>query len=92
MGDTKQSNVKQSAREAIDSLPENTTWDDVIYRMYVRQKIEEGLADVEAGRVVDTEKLRRDLGIIRKRGLNAHCDPWIAIAAGNTTRSGITNG
>lgn len=63
MGNTQQKNVKQAAREAIDSLPENSTWDDVMYRMYVRQKIEQGLADADAGRMVETEQLRRDLGI-----------------------------
>ncbi len=51
--------AKTSAREAIDSLPENSTWDDVIYRMYVRQKIDAGLADADAGRVVDTAQLRQ---------------------------------
>ena len=55
--------VKTSAREAIESLPENSTWDDVIYRMYVRQKIDAGLADVDAGRVVDTAQLRQRLGL-----------------------------
>lgn len=55
--------VKTSARQAIDSLPENSTWDDVIYRMYVRQKIEEGLADSEEERFVDEDDLRRQLGL-----------------------------
>ena len=56
-------NVKSSAREAIESLPEDSTWDDAIYRLYVRQKIDAGLADVDAGRTVDTSELRRRLGL-----------------------------
>jgi predicted transcriptional regulator len=63
MEDTQKTDVKASAREAIELLPENSTWDDVIYRMYVRQKIDAGLADVDAGKVVDTAELRRRLGL-----------------------------
>ena len=56
-------NVKSAARDAIESLPEDSTWDDAIYRLYVRQKIDAGLADVDAGRTVDTSELRRRLGL-----------------------------
>jgi len=31
-----ETDVKTAARETIDLLPDDTTWDDVIYRMYVR--------------------------------------------------------
>lgn len=44
--------VKQSAIEAIQGLPDDCTWEDVQYQIYVRQKIQEGLDDIEAGRVV----------------------------------------
>lgn len=53
--------VKESAQAVIESLPENVTWDEVQYRLYVRRKIEEGLADAEAGRVIDTEEMDRRL-------------------------------
>jgi len=42
-------------------LPENVTWDEVQYRLYVRQQIEIGLADSNAGRLVDTDEMRRRL-------------------------------
>nr|VFK10163.1 MAG: ParE toxin of type II toxin-antitoxin system, parDE [Candidatus Kentron sp. LPFa] len=32
----------------IDYLPEQASWDDILYELYVKQKIEEGLADIEA--------------------------------------------
>jgi predicted transcriptional regulator len=53
--------VKESVQAVIESLPEDVTWDEVQYRLYVRQKIEEGLADAEAGRIVDTEEMDRRL-------------------------------
>jgi hypothetical protein len=53
--------VKAAARETLELLPDDTTWDDVIYRMYVRQKIEAGLA--AAGNLVSTEEARRRLDL-----------------------------
>jgi len=63
MNETTKTDVKSAARETIDLLPDDTTWDDVIYRMYVRQKIEAGLADAEAGNTISTDEVRRRLGL-----------------------------
>ena len=30
-------NVKQEAQHLVDSLPDNATWDDLMYTIYVRQ-------------------------------------------------------
>lgn len=46
------SNIKPDARLLVESLPDAATWDDLAYEVYVRQAIELGLADVEAGRAV----------------------------------------
>lgn len=54
--------VKSAAKETLESLPDDATWDDVIYRMYVRQKIEAGLAEAEAGNLISTDEVRRRLG------------------------------
>ena len=62
MSDSTRSPVKSAARETLDSLPEDTTWDEVIYRLYVRQKIEAGLADAEAGNLIPTDEVWRRLG------------------------------
>jgi hypothetical protein len=51
-------NIKEEARRLIEKLPENSTWDDLMYEIYVRQAIEEGLADSQAGRTLDVEQLR----------------------------------
>ncbi|MEJ2445490.1 MAG: hypothetical protein P8Y42_18900 [Exilibacterium sp.] len=56
-------NVKETAHQLIDQLPDDTSWEKVLYTLQVRHDIEAGLADVEAGRVVTTEQLRRDLGL-----------------------------
>ena len=51
--------VKEKARELVDKLPEEATWDDLIYEIYVGQKIEAGLKDAEEGRVVPHEEVKR---------------------------------
>ncbi len=54
-------NAKNAARQIIDHLPEQATWDDIMYELYVKQKIEEGLADIEAGRTVPHEEVKAEL-------------------------------
>ena len=53
--------VKEAAQEVIDTLPEQATWDDLMYELYVTQKLEQGLADVDAGRTVTHEALNAEL-------------------------------
>jgi hypothetical protein len=57
------STPKQQARELIDGLPDDATWTELAYRLEVRADIEEGLADVKAGRVVSTAELRREFNL-----------------------------
>ena len=35
--------VKKQAHRIVDRLPEKATWDDLMYRLYVRQTIEKGM-------------------------------------------------
>ena len=58
-------NIKQEARRLIDNLPKNATWDDLMYEIYVRQAIEAGLADSEAGRTQDVKEVRAKFGLSR---------------------------
>jgi len=44
--------VKQAVFDLASKLPEECTWDDVMYQVYVRQKIEAGIKDAEEGRVI----------------------------------------
>ena len=57
------SSVKEEAARLINNLPEDATWDDLMYEIYVRQKVEEGLRAVEAGRVVSHEEVKRRLSL-----------------------------
>jgi len=53
--------AKDAARQIIDHLPDQATWDDIMYELYVMQKIEEGLADIEADQTVPHEELKAEL-------------------------------
>jgi len=48
-------NIKSDARRIVDELPDNATWEDLMYEIYVRESIEAGLPDVDAGRLVPHE-------------------------------------
>ena len=60
---TVKSSVKAKALSALRKLPSTATWDDVMYHLYVRQKIETGLADVSAGRVHSHASIRKEFGL-----------------------------
>lgn len=51
-------NIKEEARKLIDKLPDNSTWDDLMYEIYVRQVVEAGLADSNAGKVISLGEVR----------------------------------
>lgn len=55
--------IKTEARRLVDQLPDDATWDDLMYEIYVRQAIEAGLEDGRAGRVVPVAEVRRRLGL-----------------------------
>ncbi|HHJ39737.1 MAG TPA: hypothetical protein ENJ86_09790 [Methylothermaceae bacterium] len=55
------SSAKDAARQIIEQLPEQATWDDIMYELYVKQKIEEGLKAADEGRTVSHEEARRRL-------------------------------
>ena len=51
--------AKEAAKQTIACLPEQAAWDQIMYRLHVRRKIEEGLRDSDAGRVVPHEEAKR---------------------------------
>lgn len=53
--------AKDQVREILEGLPEDASLEDIQYHIYVRQKIEQGLADADASRVVPHEEVQRRL-------------------------------
>jgi hypothetical protein len=50
--------IKDEAKKIIDNLPDNVTWEDIIYEMYVRQKIDTGLKDVKEGNIISHNEIQ----------------------------------
>ena len=55
------SSVKEAAQAVIERLRDDATWDDLMYELHVKQKIEQGIADVEAQRVVPHDRVKAEL-------------------------------
>src|ERR1700741_2547254 len=55
--------VKEEARKLVDRLPDDATWEDLQYEIYVRQAVDTGLKDADAGRTVSDEEARRRFGL-----------------------------
>ena len=53
--------TKEKIKKSIDTLPDNLTIDQVIDRMIMLDKIEQGLKEVEDGNVYSTEEVKDKL-------------------------------
>lgn len=52
---------KMAALELVGRLPDDVTWDQLLYHLGVRQGIERGLAQAEAGQVHDMDEVFDEL-------------------------------
>lgn len=63
--------VKEEAIRLIRSLPDDCSVEDIQYHLYVLQKVERGIADVDLGRVVTQDQAEeRVAGWARSTGRN----------------------
>jgi hypothetical protein len=53
--------AKQVAKEILDSLPDDCSLEEIQYRLYVRQMVEEGREDVRKGDLVSQAEIEQDL-------------------------------
>jgi hypothetical protein len=53
--------AKQDALEAIGKLPDDADMDEIMYRLYVLDKIRKGQEAVEQGRTISSEDLKREI-------------------------------
>ena len=53
--------TKEKIHYTIDSLPDNLTIDQVIDQMILLDKIEQGIKDVDEGRIYSTEEVKENL-------------------------------
>lgn len=57
------SSVKKAAAKLVSQLPASASWDDLMYEILVRQKIDAGLADLQEGRKHDHASICEEFGL-----------------------------
>ena len=53
--------AKQEALETIGKLPDDTDMDEIMYRLYVLDKIRKGQEAMEQGQIITSEELKREI-------------------------------
>lgn len=61
MTEMRSHSAKQEAIDAIERLPDDVVLDEIVYRLYVLNKVRQGLEDIEAGRCVASEALAKEI-------------------------------
>jgi hypothetical protein len=56
-------NIKEKAHQLLDNLPDSATWEDLKYRIYVREAIEAGIKDSDQGLTVEVKEMRKKFGL-----------------------------
>ena len=51
--------AKEEAIKLIENLPDNSSWDDIMYEMYVKKKIGLGLEAAQADQTVSHEDVKK---------------------------------
>ncbi len=55
----KPATIKESLLNLVENMPEDVTWDDVPYQMYVCEAIEKGLQELEESDGIHQEEAER---------------------------------
>lgn len=55
------STLKQTAIDAISKMPDTAKIDEIMYKLYVIDKINKGENDIKEGNFVDVRQLRKEM-------------------------------
>lgn len=53
--------AKQEAIHAIERLPDDVSLDEIVHRLYVLNKVQRGLQDIDVGRTITSEALAQEI-------------------------------
>jgi predicted transcriptional regulator len=53
--------TKRAVRELLDKLPDDCSLEEVLYHLYVLQRVSQGLAEADAGDLIPHEEVEREL-------------------------------
>ena len=51
--------AKEEIRRMLDALPDDATWEDVQYSIYVRECIDRGRREADQGKLIDHDDIER---------------------------------
>jgi len=54
--------AKEETIRLLKELPDNSTFEEIQYHLFVRQKIQRGIEDIEDGRIYSQEDMERRMG------------------------------
>jgi hypothetical protein len=58
--------VREQAQQLLLQLPDDATWEDLQYTIYVHQAVEAGDSDIKAGRFYTSDQVRQRFGLPAK--------------------------
>jgi len=53
--------AKQNALEVIKNLPDESSYEDIMEKIYFMQKVEKGIQDIKEGKVIPHEEVKKRL-------------------------------
>ncbi len=48
--------AKEEVKKILENIPDDASFEDIQYHIYVREKIEKGLNDIEQGNIISHEE------------------------------------
>jgi len=54
-------NLKESVKELIDRLPDDSDYEDIIAEIYFKQQVEEGLTELDNGKGISHNEVKKRL-------------------------------
>lgn len=55
--------IKKEAIDIITNLPDDASIEDIMYKLYVLDKIKKGQEDIEKGNFATTDELRKEIDL-----------------------------
>ena len=53
--------AKEEIKTLVDAMPDDLTWDEVVYRLYVRKRVQRGVASLDQGKGIPHEQVMREM-------------------------------
>jgi len=51
--------IKNEAKKLVEQLPDEASWDDLMYEIYIRKKIDEGIKAADGGKLISHEEVKQ---------------------------------